>query len=563
LEICKLLSNTQRESSSAGALPHFGTFAWTEPVPFNRAAIGCAIVYLICLAPLLLTRIPPLHDYPFHIARIYILDHWHDMPTLQRYYKITSFLLPDVGMDVVALLLAKLMPIEAAGTVFIALILGLQLTGCMALYRSIHGHYGLWSLAAGVFLFNWIFVFGFLNYLFGVGLLMWAVAIWISLGSSATWLRIFLGSILSILLFFCHMVTIGLFAVIVGGYEIQRAAGMVRELPGIALRNLATGASIFLPPICLFLVSATADEAHKTISFTTFSWKPAIFVRVLLSASWAADTATVAVVAACLAILSLRGRLALARPMYLPIALLIVTFLAMPHVLFSAWGVDSRIPLVIVLLLVASSQPVFGGRAWGRLVGVMLIGLMVFRSAVFSYDWYASSRILEEFRATFRRLPADSVLFAANEARASLQDVRLGLWHPPLLHAATLAALDGRIFVPQVYAEHGQQPIRVTSRYAALYRFQNHSPIEVSSVGTLNSAVDRIREVVQGAQWTGPVFLLLTYPERLNLPIPERASVVASGTHFLLIALDSRSAAAYDSQSLAGFAVGRRPVAAR
>ena len=551
-KVCNLLSNAQWKRPFISALPRLETSAWTKPIPLHRAVLGCAVVYLICLLPLFIVEIPPLQDYHFHVARIYILNHWHDTPALQKYYKITSFLLPNVGMDVIALLFAKLMPLEAAGKAFISLTLGLQLTGCMALYRSVHGHYGLWPLVAGIFLFNWIFIFGFLNYLFGVGLLMWAVAIWISLGSSVIWLRISLGSALSTCLFFCHMVTVGLFAVIVGAYEIQRSAGMVQELPKMAFRNLATGASIFLPPICLFLISATADEAHETISYTSFLWKPAIFVRALLSANWIADAATVVIVAAFLTILFLRGRLTLARPMRLPIALLIITFLAMPHVLFSAWGVDSRIPLVIVLLLVGSSQPVFGGRAWDRLVEIMLIGLLIFRSVIFSYDWYASSRILEEFRIAFHKLPANSVLFDASEAPLpSFQDIKLGLWHPPLPHAAALAAWDGRVFVPQIYAEHGQQPITITSHYAALYRLQNHGPTEVSSAGALDSVVTRIHEVLQGARWTGPVFLLLLYPERLNLPIPERASVVASGTHFLLIALDAPSAAAYGFQSLA------------
>ena len=38
-----------------------------------------------------------------------------------------------------------------------------------------------WPLLVGFFLYNAIFLFGFTNYLFGVGVLLWAVAAWVAM----------------------------------------------------------------------------------------------------------------------------------------------------------------------------------------------------------------------------------------------------------------------------------------------------------------------------------------------------------------------------------------------
>ncbi len=516
-------------------------FTFTRPVPFQRAAGAFVAVYVLCLLPLLMAQNPPLHDYQFHIARIDILAHWHDPSALRSYYDLGSFLIPNVGMDVIAVLLAKLMPVETAGIVFIGLTLALQLSGCMALYRSIHGHYGLWPLVAGLFLFNWIFLFGFLNYLFGVGLLLWASAIWISLSRSAVWPRILWGSAFSVALFFSHVVAVGLFAVIVAGYELQRAAAIFRGTPALAVRNVLVGALIFVLPICLFFASTTAAEGDgKTShSITNLLRTPAIFFRVLLSGNWTIDIVTVAVTAACLAILVLRGRLIVARPMYLAITLLMMTFLVMPHELFGGWGADTRIPVVIVFVLIASTRPILRNMAWERTILAILVGGLIFQSAVLSYDWHGYDRVYRNFRTAFTRLPANSVLFVASETPLpSLQDIDLWLWHPPLVHVATLAVLDSQTFVPQLWAQPGQQPIRVADRYAALYAYQNKGPIEVATAQALNAAAERMRELLADVEFAGPAYLLLINPQRLNLPLPQNAPVIASGPQFIMMELE-------------------------
>lgn len=519
------------------------TWVTAPALSFRQAALALVVAYAVCLAPVLLAQNPPLHDYMFHIARIYILTHWQMSSALQAHYVVGSFILPNIAFDVIAVLLAHIMPLELAGRVFIALTLALQLSGCMALYRTLQGRYGLWPLAAGLFLYNWIFLFGFLNYLFGVGILLWATAIWINLAvRSSMGAKLLWGTAFSLALFFSHLIACGLFAVIVAGYEIQRAVPMLRHQRVQALRNLLVGASIFVAPIGLFFASSTAAEAGNKTSHSLVNLlrTPPIFVRALLSGDYLIDLVSVGTVVACLGILVGRGRLIVARPMVLPVILLVLCFLAMPHELFGGWGADTRIPLVIVFVLIACVRPVLRDRRWGAVFVAVLGGALLLQSALRSYDWLSYDAVIGEFRTAFRTLPANSVLLIASETDVpSFQDIDLRLWQPPLPHVASLAVLEGRdIFVPDTFAHPGQQPITVTAPYGAIYHYQINKPFEVTTTEALQGFIGHAQQLLADAGSTGPAYVLLLYPRQFNLALPAHTAVVASTSRALLLAVE-------------------------
>ncbi len=112
----------------------------------SRGGLGFVATFLVATAPLWFAEYPPLHDFPFHIARINILAHWHESQALQSWYHIGSFMLPNVGMDIIAGAPGRILPVEVAGRLFVGLVLGLMLSGVMVLHRSIHGHFSPWPL---------------------------------------------------------------------------------------------------------------------------------------------------------------------------------------------------------------------------------------------------------------------------------------------------------------------------------------------------------------------------------------------------------------------------------
>src|SRR5580698_5730741 len=92
----------------------------TRPSP-ARFAIGFAILLLLSGLPLLLTALPPLLDYPNHLARMHLLPSLPVASDLARYIAVRWAPLPNLGMDAVVPFLAMVMPLEWAGKLFILL----------------------------------------------------------------------------------------------------------------------------------------------------------------------------------------------------------------------------------------------------------------------------------------------------------------------------------------------------------------------------------------------------------------------------------------------------------
>lgn len=104
---------------------------------------------------------------------------------LRQYYEIHWDLLPNLSMDVVVPPLTRFMSVERAGKVFIALTFALLAGGTMALHAALHRRLSPWPLLA-FFLYNSVFLWGFLNYLFGLGLALFACALWVRLRTGST-----------------------------------------------------------------------------------------------------------------------------------------------------------------------------------------------------------------------------------------------------------------------------------------------------------------------------------------------------------------------------------------
>jgi hypothetical protein len=503
-------------------------------------------IWLVSIVPLCFSTYLPLYDYPFHIARVHILEHWQASQALQNWYEIRSFVLPNVGMDLVALGLVKIFPVAVAGRVFLALTLGLILSGCLVLHWYLHGYCSWCPLVAALFLFNWILLFGFLNYLLGVGLMLWASGCWVAWRRAAPWCRLLWGTLWAVALFFCHLAALGLYALIVAGYELQRSATTVRTSPSRACRDLLVGAAIFIIPLLLFVFSSTASEVSQAVKFPSPWWHRFAALQTLGSGDTMMDGMMLGVLIPGILGVIWYGRLQVARSMYMPLALLLVAYLIAPIDLVSARLVVTRLPVAILFVALSSMQVFLWNRAYSRVLLSSLVIVFVVRSLVCAYDWQRYDQVIQAFVRTFAQLPSHSILFVAQARHrndfhhfvALRERLDPYFWQPPLHHIASLATLQQAIFVPTTFAEPAQQPIVVTSRYRPMYKYQRQNPIEVKHPEQLAAMTDHIRLLMLD---TGPppvsVFLLVLYPESLHLPLPHGATVVATGPYFLLLAV--------------------------
>ena len=505
-----------------------------------RAAVAAfLLVFFLSIIPLSFATYPPLLDYPFHIARAHILNAWSDSPNLQDWYDIRSFILPNMGMDLSLLLIGKLLPIESAGRFFISLVFGLTISGCMFLYTSLYRRFSLWPLLSSVFLFNGILLLGFVNYLFGLGVLLWAIGLWIRLGHMGAGRRFVVGTIASTTLFFSHLVTLGLYAVVVAGYEIQRSIGTFRSSKKAAAADLAVGASIFLLPLVLFLFSSTAGEAKTEMSYpqSILAAKLRAFAS-LLSGNQLLDASQLALVTLFLLVGILHGKLQIARPVYLALMMLVATYLLMPSRALSAALIDYRIPIALVFLIIGCTNIELRNRGWHHALLFGVAGFLLLRSIVLSYSWDQDDRVIKEYREALSKMASNSVLFVATGHPSFAYTLRSLGEKTPVNHLGSLATIEQGAFVPAIYAHPSQQPITVSKKYSAIKAFQNHSPIRVNTAEELEAVIEEIRRLTSdGLLRQKAIYILIHYPK---YPPPDNTQVIVHGSRFLLLRIGRR-----------------------
>ena len=151
--------------------------AGARPRPW-WATLAAAVALL--LLPLLITDVPPILDYPNHLARLVLLHAGPDDPVLGRFFEPAWSILPNLASDVIVPPLLGLLPPHVAGRVMLGGILLLNLAGVVALHRALFGRRSYWPLASVLMAYNSTFLLGFLNWQIGSGLAMLAAAGWIT-----------------------------------------------------------------------------------------------------------------------------------------------------------------------------------------------------------------------------------------------------------------------------------------------------------------------------------------------------------------------------------------------
>src|SRR3569832_1468747 len=131
-------------------------------------------LFVVAMVPLLVTPVLPLIDHYIHLARFYVLAHLDSNPLLQQHYRAQWSVMPDIGLDVLAIPLLRGVPPLVAAHLIIAGGLALLYSG--ALYFN-HALTGRRSVLVAVLLlpllYSNVLYWGFIYLLFGLGIVLW------------------------------------------------------------------------------------------------------------------------------------------------------------------------------------------------------------------------------------------------------------------------------------------------------------------------------------------------------------------------------------------------------
>lgn len=119
-------------------------------------------------------------DYPNHLARAYIETAIDASAALQRYYEVDYRFVPNFSVEMIVPRLAAVFGLYGAGSILVAISAVLAPLAGVALSRTLHGSAGVWLPLLGfATVFNRNLEFGFINFLFGLGLALVCFCLWV------------------------------------------------------------------------------------------------------------------------------------------------------------------------------------------------------------------------------------------------------------------------------------------------------------------------------------------------------------------------------------------------
>src|SRR5215212_2730386 len=164
----------------------------------------CLAGLLLCL-PVIFTRYVPLVDYPNHLARAHILHFYEHVPAYQSAYAPAPAPLPNLAVDLVVTTLLNFFGLLTAARIFLVVIILLFVAGCHRLGRAIHGGPTWLAIPCCFLVYNSSFLYGFVNYVFGVGLFCVTLSYWLEWRRELNASRFLLVTLLAACSYLAHL----------------------------------------------------------------------------------------------------------------------------------------------------------------------------------------------------------------------------------------------------------------------------------------------------------------------------------------------------------------------
>ncbi|HSP50744.1 MAG TPA: hypothetical protein VLN61_11315 [Pseudolabrys sp.] len=493
-----------------------------------QVAVLFAALTLLISIPIWTHPLPPLSDYINHLARMHVIATLSKNPQLAQYYEIDWQVIPNLTMDLIVPLLARVMNVYLAGQVFIVGMFALIISGVLALNRALIGRWSVFPLFAFPLLYNYVFLVGVMNYIFGIGIALWALAGWVALRERAWPVRFVLSTACVVALFFCHLSALGIYGIGVLAFEISRLwERRLEPWPG-RIVDFVAGGLPFLAAVPLLNASPTM----KLVGATHWDQRGKIDGLMYVISDYSDIAAFVLITVMVVSIVwAVRHQILRFHP--LVFSLLVVgaaVYLTLPRIMFDTYMTDQRVPLGVAFMLFACGDLELRRRLVRRVFLIVLMVLITARLIEIDLNWSQLSDSTSEFRSSVRRIAPGSKVFVAYADRSLGEDVRdLGL-----VHAACIATIERSALVTTLFTVQGKQVVHVSPQYRDYADLKDGTP---PSVAQLIVAADRPLPWMPAfwLNWTkfDYLYVLFTEDEAAN-PDPSRLKLVDDGDRFQL-----------------------------
>ena len=509
----------------------------SEPSAKRYVIIG---IFVAATVPLFSTPILPFIDLYNHLARYFVLAHLNENAVLHANYIANWGILPNIGVDIIGTAMVRMLSPTYTAQAIIIVIFLTQFCGVLIFNRVLTGRTSLISVLLLVpLLYSFILNWGFINFLFGLGLVFASAAWWLAQRDRLT-IALPVACLLAIAIFFAHGLCFALYGILVASLEVGRvvASGTrrVRDFV-VALVPVISQAVI---PVTLFLLaplssSGGVTNANASVArlaargelagrlWSLVCYRLTTIARVEEGPSLWLDLLTIIFQIALVGWLIARRRAAIATVAWPAIFAGCVLVVVVPPALFGVGYVADRMPLFLALLTVSALGFVPAGE---RVVTVALAVIVAVRLIAIALGWQLYARDFADFRRVAAAVPPGALvndIMVGGTPRET--DVRRCAMYRPLLVSQYGA-------VAPLFANDTQQPLRLAG---PLRKASERMPSYRASGETRFGFYD---DQIIDAAAAGFQYLLVCNYDGLTRHLPGDAPPVARSSRFELLRID-------------------------
>ena len=432
------------------------------------------LVCIVLLIPFSLVAVPPIDDYPNHLARMFVEAFGARDQYLSKMYAVHWRIVPNLAIDAVLPMLMRFLPINIAGRMMLALSLLLPFLGVVTYNYVAFRRRSAWPLAASLIAYNTLFLMGFMNYLIGLGAALFAASGWVAWRQRHVLLTTAFMSVAATLIFFIHIFGLLFLAALIGGWELDwvlRSGGGVVAMLRRAAWSIGIGAAVFFPSAVLYMLSPLSQHSDRMVWNGLWAKLPGMFVLFLGYDDVVGRL--VGVLFFVFIYICDRQRLYRSAPgTMISLLVIFVAYMVCPAD-YEAAFIDVRFPIMLGLVLFAGFAPVRSPNLASAAVAAAFSLILVVRVGTIADVWYHHNRDLAELRYTLDPVPPGSrVLIVAvqpSDNPAYWRNVPRGRLIPGFsridYNLPGLLITKHRGFWPLLFSAVGKQPIVVLPPY--------------------------------------------------------------------------------------------------
>jgi hypothetical protein len=455
------------------------------------------------LLPLTIVDVPPLLDYPNHLARAYVLAVGQQDAFLSKMYAPHWAIIPDLAIDIILPPLLYILPVHVAGRILLAVALLLPVVGTVLYSNAIFGRRSYWPVAVCLVACDGLLLLGFINFQLGIGLALVCAAAWIARREAHPASTVAVGALCAVLLFFSHLTGLLFFLILVGSYEIERI--WTSYLQRGSIIAVVAGRAMFLMPvvavpIALYAVSPFATVGNR-IAWESGHDKLIRAAMSLVNYNLPLDGITAGLLVAFLLTCAMLRWLHV--PLQSAVALGVVgtAYAVAPLSIKGTGYVDARFAVMFGFLVFAGIRPTRLPPRAALPVAVAVMALFGIRTLQVGDIWYAHNRDLADLRYVISAVePGSRVLVATVDDKEVSPAERAFLRRQYLsdgtrldAHTAALLLIEHHAFWTFLFANPNQQPIELRSPYREIAAWT----ISMPSIRLLSASGPRPEDLPQ------------------------------------------------------------------